>query len=90
MTQQTKSTYIPVTKFVVRIQNSDLYVGDTTSLITTIYPAMLLVQIYHILLAILVLQLYLVMVLSLLLAQGNVILLLLLITLLLDKFMLRY
>ena len=38
VTQQTKSTYIPVTKFVVRIQNSDLYVGDTTSLITTIYP----------------------------------------------------
>lgn len=36
--QQEASTYIPVTKFVVRIQKSDLYVGDTTSLITTIYP----------------------------------------------------
>ena len=38
VTQQVESTYIPVTKFVVRIQNSDLYVGDTTSMITTIYP----------------------------------------------------
>ena len=38
VTKQVESTYIPVTKFVVRIQNSDLYVGDTTSMITTIYP----------------------------------------------------
>lgn len=39
LNQQEQDTYIPVTKFVVKIQNSDLYVGDTTTMITTVYPA---------------------------------------------------
>ncbi len=39
LNQQEQDTYILVTKFVVKIQNSDLYVGDTTTMITTVYPA---------------------------------------------------
>ena len=38
LNQQEQDTYIPVTKFVVRVQDREIYVGDTTTVITTIYP----------------------------------------------------